>query len=350
MARRSLFVNLTPQGDIVKKVRIGVAGLGKLGTYHIQNFMQIPAAEVTAVHDINKERGNKIAAEFGIAFREEFEDLMDSVDAVSIAVPTSHHSDLASKALAAPKPVFVEKPIAATLAQARELVRLSRENQVQLQVGHVERFNPAFTALRLEKLNPMFIEAHRLASFDPRGSDVAVVLDLMIHDIDLVRTIVGSRVERIDASGVSVISDSEDIANARLQFQNGCVANLTASRISLKKMRKMRLFQQDSYTSMDFLIGHSEVYSLHDLPPSQQGESPIPWGIIEKNGNRRQIKYEKIKAEESNALKAELSAFVACIQRGKNPVVSGEDGLRALEIAEMILEQIQIRRRAGEKT
>ncbi|MEE9169808.1 MAG: Gfo/Idh/MocA family oxidoreductase [bacterium] len=326
----------------MEKIKVGVAGVGKLGTYHIQNFMQIPSASLVAVHDINPERGNKVAEEFGLKYCQAFESLIEEVEAVTIAVPTVNHYELAAQALRSGRSVFIEKPIAATVEEGQELVDLSRKNSALFQAGHIERFNPAFRGLNLDDMNPMFIEAHRLASFDPRGSDVAVVLDLMIHDIDLVNTLVRSPIQRIDASGVSVISDSEDLANARLQFENGCVANLTASRISFKKMRKMRLFQPDSYTSMDLLQGFSEVYRLQNLPKDAPASSPIPWGVIEKNGVRKQISYVKVQAEEKNALKAELQSFVQANLQNERPVVSGEDGLLALQVAQQILDQIKL--------
>ncbi|MCH8126552.1 Gfo/Idh/MocA family oxidoreductase [candidate division KSB1 bacterium] len=326
----------------MNRVKIGVIGVGKLGIFHLQNLMQILNAEIIGVHDIDFNHGTKMASEYDIEYFKNCTDLLERVDAVTIAVPTISHFEVGLLAMQHGKAAFIEKPIAATIREAKQMVEYSSKNLIPLQIGHIERFNPAFRCLVLEETNPMFIEAHRLASFDLRGSDVAVVLDLMIHDIDLVLTIVNSPIKRIDANGVSVISDSEDIANARIQFENGCVANLTASRISLKKMRKMRLFQQNSYISMDFLIGLTEVYALKELPQNMAATTPIPWGVIEKDGYRKQITYEKKKDEEKNALKAELIAFVDAIQKGNKPIVTGEDGLRALEIADQILQQIKI--------
>lgn len=324
----------------MKQLQIGVAGVGKLGTYHLQNLLQIPSAQLIGIHDIDYEHGKQRAQEYDTQFFESYVDLLDKVDAISIAVPTTSHFDVALQALQKGKPIFIEKPIAATTPEAKELIEIATKNSIPLQVGHIERFNPAFRCLDLDETKPMFIEAHRLASFDPRGSDVAVVYDLMIHDIDLVSTIVKSPIRRIDASGVSVISSSEDIANARIQFENGCVANLTASRMSLKKMRKMRLFQQSSYVSIDFLTGQTEVYSLQDLPENMSATTPIPWGVIERDGTRKQITYKKKKAEEKNALRAELQSFVDAVLNGKQPEVTGEDGVRAMEIADQVLEQI----------
>jgi len=332
----------------VAKLKIGIAGVGKLGRYHGQNLLQIPAADLIGVYDIDRERGERIGSEFGVRYFSDYGELLKQVDAVTIAVPTRNHYELARQALEAGVAVFVEKPIAATLEEARQLTELVRRKGLPFQVGHIERFNPAILALKGEKLRPLFIEAHRLASFDPRGTDVAVVLDLMIHDIDLTLALVNSRIRRIDASGVAVISDSEDIANARIQFENGCVANLTASRISLKKMRKLRLFQKDSYLSLDLLQGLAEIYRLRELSSDAPVETPISWAVIEKDGKRKQILYDKRQAEDANALLLELKSFVTAVQTGQTPEVSAEDGLRALEVATEILERIRQHRRETE--
>ena len=325
----------------MQKLKIGIAGVGKLGRYHGQNLSQIPAVELVGVYDIDRERGLRVADELSVDFFTNYPDLLTQIDALCIAVPTVNHFDMAAEAIRAGKSTFVEKPISSSVEQAEELIRLTEEKGIVLQVGHIERFNPAFHKLPTETLHPRFIEAHRLASFDPRGTDVAVVLDLMIHDIDLILSVVKSPVRRIDANGVSVISDNEDIANARIQFENGCVANLTASRISLKKMRKMRFFQQDMYASLDLLVGLAEVYQLKTLSDSVSDYSPISWGIVEKNGVRKQIVYQQLPSEEENALKTELQSFVDAVLAGKEPVVSGRDGLHALQVAQMILEEIK---------
>jgi predicted dehydrogenase len=324
----------------LEKLKVGIAGVGKLGRYHGQNFLQIPTAQLIGVYDIDQERGNQIAEELGVKYFNKYQELLKNIDAVSIAVPTIRHYDLASLAIENGKSVFIEKPITATIEEADKLVRFAADKNVTLQTGHIERFNPAIRSIKDVSLEPMFIEAHRLASFDPRGTDVAVILDLMIHDIDLVLSIVKSPVQRIDASGVAVVSDTEDIANARIQFENGCVANLTASRISLKKMRKLRLFQKDVYLSLDLLLGLAEIYKLKTLPKDEKPVSPLSWGLIEKEGVRKQIIYNKIPSEEENALKLELQAFVDSVLNKKPPVVSGEDGLRALEVANAILVEI----------
>jgi predicted dehydrogenase len=235
--------------------------------------------------------------------------------------------------------VLVEKPITSTTAEARELVELAAAKDLILQVGHIERFNPAILALEPLSMKPLFIESHRLAQFNPRGSDVAVVLDLMIHDIDLILSLVGSQVSRIDANGVAVVSESPDIANARIQFQNGCVANVTASRISQHKMRKMRLFQHDAYISIDFAQPLAEVFRLVDEGDAQ-AQPTMLLGKIDQGARKRLIVYEQPEIPPMNALLEEMRSFVACIQAGSRPVVSGQDGLQALEVAAEILKAI----------
>ena len=265
--------------------------------------------------------------------------LLDRADAVTIAAPTSAHHALALHALSRGKHVFVEKPITETVAQAEALCTAAAAGNLVLQVGHVERFNPAILALESYRLRPMFVESHRLAQFNPRGTDVAVVLDLMIHDIDLILSFVQSPVKQVDASGIAVVSDSVDIANARLQFENGCVANVTASRISQKKMRKMRLFQQNGYISIDFSQGIAEVFRL--VGEGEEGvEGTLMLGELGSGKHRRKIVYEQPEVKEVNALRYELESFARCIDRGERPVVSGDDGRRALEVANLILQKI----------
>jgi predicted dehydrogenase len=259
---------------------------------------------------------------------------------VTIATPTSSHHATALAALGAGKHLFVEKPITQTVEEADDLCRVAREAGLIIQVGHIERFNPAILALDQFTINPMFVESHRLAQFNPRGTDVAVVLDLMIHDIDLILSFVRSPVTRIDANGIAVVSDSVDIANARLQFGNGCVANVTASRISQRKMRKMRLFQRNEYISIDFSEGSAEVFRL------LEGEAPgtpgtMMLGEIGAGKHRRTIVYEQPQVKEVNALQYEIDLFARTIQEGGVPVVSGDDGRRALEVARRIMDTIQ---------
>lgn len=315
----------------MERIKIGIAGVGKLGTFHCNTLSQLPEVELAGLFDADSGRAQETAARFQCPAFSSFNELLQAVDAVGISVPTTLHHHFTIPALQAGKAVFVEKPIAATIKQAREMAAVAAENKVVLQVGHIERFNPAIRALEHLIPEPMFIESHRLAPFDPRGTDVAVVLDLMIHDIDIILSLVHSEVSRIDASGVAVVSDEVDIANARLQFANGCVANVTASRISQRKMRKMRLFQRDSYISIDFLQRLSEVFRI--IEPEEGQPSTVILGEIEKGKRKRHIIYEQPPPPEEDAMRAEWQAFVTAVRHNSRPIVSGEDGLRALEVA-----------------
>jgi predicted dehydrogenase len=266
-------------------------------------------------------------------------DLIASVRAVSIVTTTVSHFDVARKALEAGVHTFIEKPITETIEQARALVTMADTRGLKIQVGHIERFNPAILALESYDIKPLFIESHRLAQFNPRGSDVAVVLDLMIHDIDLILSLVRSPVARIDANGVAVVSDTADIANARIQFENGCVANVTASRISQQKMRKMRLFQHDAYISIDFAQGLAEVFRLVDEGDTSAAPTML-LGKIDQGKRKRDIIYEQPEVKEVNALKYELQMFVRSVLENTEPPVSGRDGMQALEVAREILDRI----------
>jgi predicted dehydrogenase len=319
---------------------IGVIGVGHLGALHAKMYSQIPTAHLVGVFDIDSTRAEKIAAEFGIQAFAQLDDLLAHVDAVSIATVTQSHYDAAMQAIKRGVHPLIEKPITATIEQARALTERAETNGLKLQIGHIERFNPAILALEPYDLKPLFIESHRMAQFNPRGSDVAVVLDLMIHDIDLILSLVKSNVTRIDANGVAVISDTPDIANARLQFENGCVANVTASRISQNKMRKMRLFQHDAYISIDFATGVSEVFRLAD-ENTPRAKSTKMLGKIEEGQHKRIITYEKPKVREVNALKYELERFVESVQKNIEPPVTGRDGLHALEVAQEIMQKIE---------
>lgn len=315
----------------MSKTKVGIAGVGKLGEYHCRTLASIPEVELTGVYDTNAARTSEMADKYHCRAFRNFQELLQHVDAIGIVVPTVQHYSVAKTAVQAGVPVFVEKPITSTVAEAEELVDLAAKKNVLLQVGHIERFNPAIRALDGLDVKPMFIESHRLAPFDPRGTDVAVVLDLMIHDIDIILSLVDSQVERIDANGVAVVSDEADIANARLQFRNGCVANVTASRISQRKMRKMRLFQKDSYISIDFLQKLTELFRLVD----EQADMPstIILGQIEKGKKKRHIIYDQPVTPEEDAMEAEWRSFLRCLHGGEKPVVSGEDGLKALTVA-----------------
>lgn len=324
----------------MKKLKVGVVGAGHLGSLHAKMFSAIPSAELVGIHDVDRSKGERVAAEAGSKHNEDLSNLLRNVEAVSIATTTKTHFEVAMRAFEAGKHVFIEKPITATIAEAMNLVRKAEERKLTVQVGHIERFNPAILALEEYHLQPLFIESHRLAQFNPRGTDVAVVLDLMIHDIDLILSLVKSRVTRIDANGVAVVSESADIANARLQFESGCVANVTASRISQNKMRKMRLFQQNAYISLDFAQGLAEVFRLVD--ENDPGiKSTMLLGKIDQGSRKRAIVYEQPEVKEVNALQVELEAYVASVLNGTEPPVTGRDGLQALEVAQEIMQTIE---------
>ena len=323
----------------MEQLPVGVIGVGHLGSLHVKMLAGNPSVDLIGVVDSDPVRSGSVGKEFGVKVFASPEELLPHVKAVTIATPTSAHFAIASKVIESGVHAFIEKPITTTIDEAKELIRLSKERRVTIQVGHVERFNPALLALEAYELKPMFVESHRLAQFNPRGTDVAVVLDLMIHDIDIILSLVQSPIEKIDANGVAVISDTIDIANARLQFRNGCVANVTASRISQKKMRKMRLFQRDAYISLDFSEGLAEVYRLTD----GSGGSNVPGmllGQIDSGKVKRSIVYEQPEMKEVNALKYELEMFVDAIMHDKRPVVTAEEAMQALHIAHEIMEKI----------
>ena len=323
----------------MEKVRIGVAGTGHLGNLHTKMLAQISNVDLVGVFDADASKAQKVASEHGTKAYASLEEMLRDVQAVSIATTTTTHYNVAYRALERGLHTFIEKPITETIDQAKKLVALAEKKNASIQVGHIERFNPAILALEKYKIRPLFIESHRLAQFNPRGSDVAVVLDLMIHDIDLILSLVKSRVVRVDANGVSVVSGSEDIANARLQFENGCVANVTASRISQNTMRKMRLFQNDAYISIDFSQGFSEVFRLVD-EGDPNVKPTMMLGKIDQGSRKRIIVYERPEVKEVNALKYELELFAKSIQDGTEPPVTGRDGLQALEVAQEILKMI----------
>lgn len=320
-------------------IKIGVLGAGHLGKIHIKCIMQIPDYELVGFHDPDAEKAVAVAKEFGLKRFEDASSLIDVSDVVDIVTPTISHFDCAVEALKKSKHVFIEKPIATTPKEALKLIDLAAEAGVKVQVGHVERFNPAFTAAKDEINKPLFIEAHRLAEFNPRGTDVPVVLDLMIHDIDIVLSVVKSNIRRVHASGVNVVSDTPDIANARLEFDNGAVANLTASRISLKNMRKTRFFQRDAYITVDFLDKVAEVVKMNELDeiPDDPFAMILDLGADKK---KRQIIFNKPEVKEINAIVEELRSFKNSIVNNLTPEVTIEDGYNALNIAQMILDKI----------
>lgn len=304
----------------------------------------MPGIHLSGVYDIRSERAEEIAHRYRTRTYGGLSELAGDADAVTVVVPTTAHCEVASFTLSQGLHTFVEKPIAATVEEAKRLVDLSESRGLVLQVGHIERFNGAFRALEGTAVTPGFIESHRLASFDPRGTDVSVVHDLMIHDIDLIRCLVRSDLERVDATGVAVISDQVDIANARLQFADGCVANVTASRISLKQMRKMRVFQRDHYISMDFLKGESEIYRLVD-EPGPGGIRGLKIPINTGDGRTRHILRQKTAKDRTEPLKAELASFADAVQSGSPPPVTGRDGLEALRVSLVVINQIDQDRR-----
>lgn len=316
-------------------LKAGVLGAGHLGKIHLKLLQQSDKFELVGFFDPDDEGAAQVVEEFGYRRFNALEDLIDEVDVVDIVTPTLNHFDCASMAIAKGKHIFIEKPITKTVEEAEKLRDLVRDKGVRGQVGHVERFNPAFLAVKDRIQNPMFIEAHRLAEFNPRGTDVPVVLDLMIHDIDIILSVVNSPVREVRSSGVSVISETPDIANARIVFENGCVANLTASRISMKNMRKSRFFQKDAYISVDFLEKKNEVVRMKDAP-----EQPDDFAMILQNaeGVKKQIYFENAEVVQNNAILDELESFAVSIAEGSTPVVSLRQGTEALKLAYQIIE------------
>ncbi len=324
----------------MNKLKVGIIGVGHLGRLHVRLFTELGKAELIGVFDSDEEKCKIVAEEFGIQSFSDLGKLFDNVDAVIVVTTTSSHYEIVKKALTEGKHVFVEKPITDKIWQAEDLVNIAERNNLILQVGHIERFNPALISLEKYNLEPMFVQTDRLAQFNPRGTDVAVVLDLMIHDIDIILSLIKSKVSDIRASGVAVVSDTIDIANARVEFENGAVANVTASRISQKKMRKMRIFQRDAYIALDFITGTSEVYRLLGKEASTP-EHFISYGEMGIGEKKKMIIYEQPETPEINAMKHEHSLFIEAVTNRSRPVVSGEDGLRALKIAERIIEKIE---------
>lgn len=315
-------------------LKIGVLGAGHLGKIHLRLLKESTKYELVGFFDPYEPNAIQVAKDFGYTRFETIADLIAAVDVVDIVTPTVNHFDCAVQAIEAGKHIFVEKPIATTLEQAEAIIALAEKHQVKGQVGHVERFNPAFKSVKDKIQNPMFIETHRLAEFNPRGTDVPVVLDLMIHDIDAILSVVDSEVIAIHASGTSVISDSPDICNARLEFANGCVANITSSRISMKNMRKSRFFQKDAYISVDYLDKISEVVKMKDAP-----EVPGDFDLILQNaeGVKKQIYYDNPKVEPNNAILDELETFADAINNNTTPVVTLQQATKALKVAYQII-------------
>ncbi len=329
-------------------MRIGLLGAGHLGKIHLKCILASGCWDLVGIYEPDDKNAASAVAQYGVKRFKSLDALLAASDAVDIVTPTPTHFKLATKALSAGKHVFVEKPVTETVAQGKKLLQLAEAQGLKVQVGHVERFNPAFTALGGMTLNPMFIEGHRLATFQPRGTDVSVILDLMIHDLDLILHLVKSPVKKVSASGVAVLSNTPDIANARIEFANGCVANLTASRISLKQMRKMRLFQQDHYLSLDFLDKNAQIVRLFEqnadnLPPQDQLME------FETNAGKKWLQLQMPEAAPVNAIEEELKAFHAAILNDTPTVVTLHDGVAALKLAHQILKEIEVRKQTTEK-
>jgi len=318
-------------------LNVGLFGVGHLGKFHLNNWLEMPDIKVVGFFDPNNDIAKEVVAQYNIKRFTDENKLIDSCDIVDVVVPTNKHFEVCMKALRKGKHVFVEKPLANTISEAEDLVNMAREANIKMQVGHVERFNPAFLALKNSDIKPMFIEVHRLSQFNPRGTEVSVILDLMIHDIDIVLSIVKSSVRNIYASGVSVMTDTPDIANVRIEFNNGCVANLTSSRISMKKMRKMRLFQKDAYIAVDFLEKKTEIIKLKEAKDSE--DDTFFFDLETPNGTKT-ISVSNPNVPEVNAIRLELESFVDSIINNKTTVVSEIDGLLAMQVAHQIIDKI----------
>jgi predicted dehydrogenase len=324
----------------MEQIKLGIVGVGHLGSVHARLASSIPAIDLVGVYDIDQSRCLDVASSCSSRAFDALPELLREADAVCIVAPTEHHFQLGREALQAGCHLFIEKPITSRTDQARELLELADRAGKIIQVGHIERFNPAFRGLRGQTIAPLFIETHRLSTFNPRGTDVSVILDLMIHDLDIILSLMKHTVSSIHACGVRVVSEAEDIANVRLEFENQAVANLTASRISTKDMRKMRIFQTNAYISVDFLNKKTEIFSLEDAPGIHP-QNPIPIGDIGAGDRARKVLMHQPPFEEINALETELQEFAHAVATGAPPPVSGQEGLRALEVAEIILSQIK---------
>ena len=321
-----------------EKIKIGIIGVGHLGQHHVKHFNYLSGARLIGIYDIDQERAQKIGQQFSVEVFPALGDLLEAVDAVSIVTPTVSHARLATRCMEAGKHVFIEKPITKTVAEADELIKLSTERKVHLQVGHIERLNPALLPLKNFNLQPKYIEVQRLAPYTVRGTDVPVVLDLMIHDIDIILSLVDSPVKNIRASGVSIMTNSVDIANARIRFKNGTVASITASRIAKDQVRKIKVFQQDMYATIDLSLGLTEVYRIIDA----QKKDPLAifTAPLEQGDIQRQIVYAKPAIKKFDALKMELGNFIGSIQGREKPIVDGVAGREALAVATRIHQMI----------
>ncbi|HEY2722802.1 MAG TPA: Gfo/Idh/MocA family oxidoreductase [Chitinophagaceae bacterium] len=316
-------------------LKVGVFGVGHLGKFHLNNWKEIAGVELMGFYDPDDAIAKDVSEKYQLSRFPDVESLMEASEAIDVVAPTNFHFELCEKAIRKGRHVFVEKPFANTMDEARQLVKLAQESDIKLQVGHVERFNPAFLALKGVELNPMFIDVHRLAQFHPRGTEVSVILDLMIHDIDIILSIVKSGVKNISASGVAVMTDTPDIANVRIEFDNGCVANLTSSRISMKKMRKMRLFQKDAYIGVDFLNKKTEI-----IKQKEPQDTNVFAFDIETPKGKKTLAIANPIVPEVNAIKKELEEFSSAVINNTKTIVSEIDGLLAMDVAHQILKKI----------
>jgi predicted dehydrogenase len=321
-------------------LKVGVFGAGHLGKIHLQQWQEVKGAKLVGFYDPDDDMAAMAMEKYKVPRFTDIDELIDTADAIDIVSPTVSHYDIAKSALLSGKHVFIEKPLSHTLEEGMELVQLVKEANVKCQVGHVERYNPAFLSVGDQLVQPMFIEAHRLAQFNPRGTDVSVILDLMIHDIDIVLCLVKSPVKRISASGVAVLSETADIANARIEFDNGCVANLTSSRISLKNMRKMRLFQRDAYIGIDFLNKQTEIVRLKTQLEGAGDIMDIPLEMA--NGEKKVISVQNPGVQPLNAIRMELEEFTAAIVNDGPVRVSVYDGFQAMDVAHQVLKKMSL--------
>ncbi len=321
---------------IISMLNVGLFGVGHLGRIHLKNWLDIKDVQLCGFYDPDQKTAQEIVSQFNIPYFSDPQELLHVADAVDIVAPTNYHFDLCELAIKAGKHIFVEKPMCDSMEQAQSLIKLVKEANIKFQVGHVERFNPAFLSVQNVQIDPMFIEVHRLAQFNPRGTEVSVILDLMIHDIDIVLKLVNSEVKQVHASGVAVMTSTPDIANVRIEFNNGCVANLTSSRISMKKMRKIRIFQRDAYIGIDFLEKKSEIIRMN---VSDQNAA-LNFDIETKEG-KKSIAVIHPEVQEGNAIRLELEYFRDAILHNRPVPVSELDGFRAMDVAHQILQQIQ---------
>ena len=320
------------------KIKTGVVGVGHLGKHHAKHYTKIKSVELVGVYDTDENQAKRVAKEFKTKAYGSLNDMLNHIDAISIVTPTKYHAKIAEDCILRGKHVFIEKPISKTIKEADKIIALAKKHKVKLQVGHIERFNPALTPLKNLTIKPKYIEVQRLAPYMIRGTDIPVVLDLMIHDIDLVLSFISSPVKKIEATGVSIMTSSVDIANARIHFENGSVANITSSRVAKDKVRKIKIFQRNLYITIDFLIGLTEVYRVMDK--EKKRSSALLSAPIESKGRQRHIIYEKPKIKKQDALKMELINFIDAIQDKTKIIVDGLAGREALKVALKIQHKI----------